>query len=201
MSQQQNSSNGDNPFNPLSNPSNHPTSLVPNVHPHVLRDNDEISDIIFGYDRSFTHGFSEGFTKATNEESENSQKLGKIHGQKIGLDVGVMIGVARTLLALEVPSLVTYENENGLQNIDENSRQALSKLSINCLSLIQLCNEIDATSFLPEDALFELLDKARKKYRLICAQAKLTPNVGPDLHSPVQSCSSSVEVQRGQNEF
>ena len=69
--------------------------------PAASRDQDEFTDIIFGYDRSFTHGFAEGFTKATNEESSHSEKLGKVHGQKIGLDVGVMEGVARALLALE----------------------------------------------------------------------------------------------------
>ena len=45
------------------------TSSVQSPHiPVPPRDNDEITDIIFGYDRSFTHGFSEGkqYTSVVN---------------------------------------------------------------------------------------------------------------------------------------
>ncbi|XP_075239806.1 uncharacterized protein LOC142335268 [Convolutriloba macropyga] len=159
-------------------------------NPHIPvppRDNDEITDIIFGYDRSFTHGFSEGFNKATNEESTNSRKLGTIHGHKIGLDVGVMRGVAKTLLALENPSLSLSANTENLKSI--------SKLSANCFSLLDLCNEIESTNYLPDDPLFEILDKARKKYRMICAQSKIAPNVGPELSSPVSATTDTVDVQ------
>ena len=156
--------------------------------PIVPRDHDELTDIIFGYDRSFTHGFTEGYSKATNEESSHSEKLGRLHGQKIGLDVGVMEGVARALLTLEHPDS-SYLSLSAEQTA---SNDSLSKLTTNCLLLVEMCNEIKQTGFMPEDTrLFDLLDKARKKYRLICAQSKISPNVGPSLHSPVGSSNAN----------
>ena len=141
-----------------------------------------------------------GFTKATNEESSHNKYLGTFHGQKIGLDVGVMRGVACTLLALEDPNFVFNMEGDSLQNDLSTGTTKSSKLSANCKTLLDLCSQIKATGYLPGEPLFELIDKARKKYRMVCALAKIVPNVGPELASPVaQTAGKSDEKGGGLN--